>query len=91
MAIINLSYSKVKDKLSKAQPEFMLSDFFKLNYGRMVDKLTMRKSRILDIEELLQSEEVSSKDDLDYNLWRKELMVNLFSNMLNINQKHLII
>jgi polycystin 2 len=75
MAIINLSYSKVKDKLSKSQPEFMLSDFFKLNYGRMVDKLSMRKSRILDIEELLQSEEVSSKDELEYNHWRKELMV----------------
>ena len=61
--------------MANSQPEFMLSDYFKLNYGRIVEKLTIRKGRILDIEELLQSDEVTSKDDLEYNLWRKELMV----------------
>ena len=76
MAIINMSYTKVKEEMAKAQPEFMLSDYLKLNYGRMVDKLSIRKDRILDIQELMKSDEVTSKDELEYSLWRRELMVN---------------
>lgn len=75
MAIINQSYTKVKEEMAEQQPEFMLSDYLKLNYSRVVEKLNLRRDRILDIQEVLKSEEVSTKDELDFNLWRKELKV----------------
>ena len=79
MAIINQSYSKVKEEMAQSQPEFMLSDYLKLNYARVVDKLNLRRNRILDIQEVLKSDEVSQKDELEFSLWRKELKVNLKS------------
>lgn len=77
MAIINQAYSKVKEEMVDAQPEFMLSDYLKLNYSKVVDRLNLRRDRILDIQEVLKSEEVAQKDDLDFNIWRRELKVHI--------------
>jgi polycystin 2 len=81
MAIINQSYSKVKDEMAQSAPEFMLSDYLKLNYSRVVDKLNLRRNRILDIQEVLKSDEVSQKDELDFNLWRRELKKKGYADM----------
>ncbi|RNA09297.1 polycystic kidney disease 2-like 1 [Brachionus plicatilis] len=81
MAIINQSYTEVKEEMAEQQPEFMLSDYLKLNYSRVVEKLNLRRDRILDIQEVLKSEEVCSKDELDFNLWRKELKKKGYADM----------
>lgn len=73
MAIINDSYTQVKEEMARSQPEFMLSDYLKLNYGKVVNKMNLRRNRILDIEEILKSDEVANSSDLDYSLWRKKL------------------
>jgi hypothetical protein len=78
MAIINESYSKVKDEMAKSQPEFMLSDYLKLNYARVVERLNLRRNRILDIEGVLKSEQISNKDVIEYGQWRSELKVIFF-------------
>lgn len=75
MAIINQAYGKVKEEMSEAQPEFMLSDYLKLNYSKVVDRLNLKRDRILDIQDVLKSEQVAEKDELDFNLWRNELKV----------------
>lgn len=76
MAIINQSYQKVKEDMENSQPEFMLSDYLKANYARVVDKLNLRRNRIIDIEEVLKTDEISSKDELDYDMFRKEMRVS---------------
>lgn len=76
MAIINQAYGKVKEEMNAAQPEFMLSDYLKLNYSKVVDRLSLKRDRILDIQEILKSDEVSQRDELDFNLWRNELKVS---------------
>ncbi|CAF0799781.1 unnamed protein product [Brachionus calyciflorus] len=81
MAIINQSYTEVKEEMAAQQPEFMLSDYLKLNYSRVVEKLNLRRDRILDIQEVLKSDEVSSKDELEFNLWRKQLKKKGYADM----------
>lgn len=75
MAIINQAYGKVKEEMNSAQPDFMLSDYLKLNYSKMVDRLNLKRDRILDIQAVLKSDEVTQKDELDFNVWRTELKV----------------
>ena len=84
MAIINQAYGKVKEEMNAAQPEFMLSDYLKLNYSKVVDRLSLKRDRILDIQEILKSDDVSQRDELDFNLWRNELKVNIFFNLKSI-------
>lgn len=79
MAIINQAYGKVKQEMSEAQPEFMLSDYLKMNYSKVVDKLNLKRDRILDIQDVLKSDEVAQKDELDFNVWRAELKVSRLS------------
>lgn len=76
VAIVNASYSKVKEENAKAAPEFMLSDYLKLNYSRIVDKLTLRKNRIVDIEQVLESDDLISNPKLSYETWRTKLRVS---------------
>ncbi len=40
MAIMNDAYSQAKDELSEYKNVFMLSDYFKLNYAKIVDKMS---------------------------------------------------
>jgi polycystin 2 len=81
MAIINQAYAEVKEEMSKSEPEFMLSDYLKLNYARFVEKLNLRRNRIIDIEDVLKSDEVSQKDELEFNLWRRELKKKGYADM----------
>ncbi len=81
MAIINDSYTKVKEEMAESQPEFMLSDYLKLNYGKVVDRMNLRRNRIVDIEEVLKSDEVASKDELDYGTWRRLLKKKGYADM----------
>ena len=45
MAIVGNSYNNIKEENANKDPEFMLSDFLKLNYSRIVDKLNVRKKK----------------------------------------------
>lgn len=81
MAIINQAYGKVKEEMNDAQPEFMLSDYLKLNYSKIVDRLNMKRDRILDIQGVLKSDDVAQKDELDFNVWRNELKKKGYADM----------
>lgn len=76
VAIINDTYTKVKSEDARAKPVFMLSDFLKLNYTRLVHKLTLRKNRIFDIENVVLSDKLRSKAFIDFETWRKLLRVS---------------
>jgi polycystin 2 len=76
VAIINNSYTKVKEENARLAPEFMLSDYLKLNYSRIVDKLTLRKNRILDIQNVIESDELKNCSQITFDQWRSALRVN---------------
>jgi hypothetical protein len=80
-AIINDSYSKVKEEMEENEPEFMLSDYLKKNYGKVVTRMNLRRNRIMDIEEVLKSEEVAGKNELDFGTWRKMLKKKGYADM----------
>jgi hypothetical protein len=81
MAIINDSYTQVKEEMAQSQPEFMLSDYLKLNYAKVVDKLNLRRNRIMDIQDVLKSDDVASKDELEFNTWRRLLKAKGYADM----------
>jgi polycystin 2 len=59
----------------------MLSDYLKLNYAKVVDKLNLRRNRIMDIQDVLKSDDVASKDELEFNTWRRLLKAKGYADM----------
>lgn len=81
LAIINQAYGKVKQDMLLAQPDFMLSDYLKLNYSKVVDKLSLRRDRILDIQSVLSSDDIIIQERLDFKDWRNKLKVGEGENL----------
>jgi hypothetical protein len=75
MAIIGNSYNNVKEENANKDPEFMLSDFLKVNYSRIVDKLNVRKNRLTDMKNILEKEELKDSLKVSFDEWRKILRV----------------
>lgn len=74
-AIINDSYSNVKEENANMDPEFLLSDYLKLNYTRITDRLTLKHKRLLDIHHIIESSNQTGV--LKYNTFREEMKVSL--------------
>ncbi|XP_015203008.2 polycystin-2-like protein 1 [Lepisosteus oculatus] len=55
LAIINDTYSEVKEELSKQKDELQLTDFLKQGYVRTLMKLKLKKEKISDVQKALQS------------------------------------
>ena len=55
----------------------MLSDFLKLNYSRIVDKLNVRKNRLMDFKNILENEELKDVQKISFIEWRKILRVTI--------------
>ncbi len=73
-AIINNSYSLVKIELLKMEPEFMVSDFLKINYSKIVERLNMKKHRLFDMQNTIETC-FNDKDFIDMVSWRTEMLV----------------
>jgi hypothetical protein len=85
IAIIYIAYIDAEKEIDKKIPELMFDDFIKAKYGRLADKFK-KKNRMLDAEEVLNTDEALSKFDLDFKLWRSEMKVFylvLFSQFLS--------
>ncbi|XP_043912299.1 polycystic kidney disease 2-like 1 protein [Protopterus annectens] len=54
LAIINDTYSEVKEELSKEKNEVRLSDIIKQGYNKTLMKLKLKKERITDVQKTLQ-------------------------------------
>uniref|UniRef100_A0A6I8NZ03 Polycystin-2-like protein 1 n=1 Tax=Ornithorhynchus anatinus TaxID=9258 RepID=A0A6I8NZ03_ORNAN len=55
LAIINDTYSEVKEELSSQKDELQLSDILKQGYNKTLLKLRLKKERISDVQKALQS------------------------------------
>lgn len=73
LAIINDTYSEVKAELSNQKNEFDVGDYFKKGYNKMLDKLNLKRDKIVDIQKALQSADINQDRQLDFDEWRQDL------------------
>ncbi|XP_008568826.1 PREDICTED: polycystic kidney disease 2-like 1 protein isoform X2 [Galeopterus variegatus] len=63
LAIINDTYSEVKEELAGQKDELQLSDLLKQGYNKTLLRLRLRKERVSDVQKVLQSgEEIQIED-----------------------------
>ncbi|CAG5091366.1 Oidioi.mRNA.OKI2018_I69.PAR.g13008.t1.cds [Oikopleura dioica] len=73
LAIINDTYSEVKEDLATRKSEFDLGAFIKKGYNGMLTKLKLRKDRLKDIQDALDSADTNNDDQVDWDEWRSDL------------------
>lgn len=60
LAIINDTYSEVKEDLATRESEFDLGAFLKKGYGNMLTKLNLKKDRLKDIADALDTADLDN-------------------------------
>ncbi|XP_064627409.1 polycystin-2-like isoform X2 [Lineus longissimus] len=73
LAIINDTYSEVKADIAEQKNEFEMADYFKKGYNKMLDKLNLKRDKIVDIQKALQSADINHDKQLDFEEWRQDL------------------
>ncbi|XP_039274381.2 polycystin-2-like protein 1 [Styela clava] len=73
LAIINDTYSEVKAEISVQKSEFEISDYIKRGYNKVLEKLSLKKDRIRDIQDAIQSADLNHDRQLDWEEWRLDL------------------
>lgn len=73
LAIINDTYAEVKSNIANQKSEFEIGDYFKKGYQKMLDKLSFKREKILDIQKALKSADVNQDNKLDFEEWRANL------------------
>lgn len=73
LAIINDTYAEVKSNIATQKSEFEIGDYFKKGYQKMLDKLSFKREKILDIQKALKSADVNQDNKLDFEEWRANL------------------
>ncbi|KAM6415897.1 polycystin-2-like protein 1 [Rhynochetos jubatus] len=69
LAIINDTYSEVKEELSSQKDELQLSDILKQSYNRTLMRLKLKKERISDVQRALQN----GTKELDFEDFKNSL------------------
>ncbi|EDO47023.1 predicted protein [Nematostella vectensis] len=73
LAIINDTYAEVKSDIASQESEFEITDYFKKGYQNMLNKLSFKREKILDIQKALKSADVNQDNKLDFEEWRANL------------------
>lgn len=73
LAIINDTYSEVKAEISMQKSEFEITDYIKRGYNKVLEKLSLKKDRIRDIQDAIQSADLNHDRQLDWEEWRLDL------------------
>nr|XP_002119742.1 polycystin-2 isoform X2 [Ciona intestinalis] len=73
LAIINDTYSEVKAEISMQKSEFEISDYIKRGYNKVLEKLSLKKDRIRDIQDAIQTADLNQDRHLDWEEWRLDL------------------
>ncbi|KAI1894633.1 hypothetical protein AGOR_G00117770 [Albula goreensis] len=69
LAIINDTYSEVKEELSQAKDELQITDIIKQSYTKTFMKLKLKKEKISDVQKALQS----GSKELEFQDFRESL------------------
>jgi len=73
LAIINDTYAEVKSDLAQQKSEFELTDYFKRGYEKMMNKISFKREKIVDIQKAIQTADANRDNKLDFEEWRQEL------------------
>lgn len=76
LAIINDSYSEVKSDIATSKSEFEFADYFKRGYNKILTKMHLKKDKIVDIQQALESADTDTDKVVNFEEWRRELKVN---------------
>ncbi len=76
LAIINDTYSDVKADIDGSKNDFELGAYFKTGYDKMLTKVHLKKEKIKDIQNILDTE-AGGDESIDFEKWRSELKVNI--------------
>ncbi|CAF0799310.1 unnamed protein product [Didymodactylos carnosus] len=73
LAIINDTYSEVKADIATQKSEFELGDYFKKSYEKMLDKMNIKRDRVIDIQNALKRADLNKDGIIDFGEWRRDL------------------
>ncbi|ESO83923.1 hypothetical protein LOTGIDRAFT_229509 [Lottia gigantea] len=73
LAIINDTYSEVKGDMANMKNEFEMADYFKKGYSRVLDKLNLKRDKIVDIQKALKTADINNDKQVDFDEWRQDL------------------
>jgi polycystin 2 len=73
LAIINDTYTEVKAEIAGQKNEFEMTDYFKQGYMKMMEKLNLKRDKIVDIQKALASADINKDQQLDFEEWRQDL------------------
>ncbi|KXJ23969.1 polycystic kidney disease 2-like 1 protein [Exaiptasia diaphana] len=73
LAIINDTYAEVKSDIASQESEFEITDYFKKGYQNVLNKLSFKREKIIDIQKALKSADVNQDNKLDFEEWRQTL------------------
>ena len=79
IAIINDTYGEIKSDLATQKSEIELGAFFKKGYDRVLDKLNIKRSQIIDIQKAVTSSDMNKDNIIDFVEWRNNLRVRLLT------------
>ncbi|XP_069913500.1 polycystin-2-like protein 1 isoform X1 [Oryctolagus cuniculus] len=69
LAIINDTYSEVKEELAGQKDELQLSDLLKQGYNKTLQRLRLRKEQVSDVQKVLDGEQEIQFEDFTNTLW----------------------
>ena len=73
LAIINDTYSVVKEELAMKENDFQLTDYIKKGYKKVLQKLHLKSKHIKDIQDALNTADINNDNILDWEEWRNDL------------------
>jgi len=59
--------------LAQQEDDFAFGDYFKKGYDKMMNKLSFKREKIVDIQKALQTADTNQDNKLDFEEWRTEL------------------
>jgi polycystin 2 len=79
LAIINDTYSDVKADIDLQKSEVDLGIFFKERYDKVIQKMSLKRDKIMDIQKAMLTADKDNDKKLDFEEWRTELRVTHLS------------
>jgi uncharacterized membrane protein (DUF485 family) len=76
LAIINDTYSGVKDDLTSDGSVDHFSLYFKSGYDKLMTKMKLKKEKLVDIQNALESADVSGDKVITFDEWKQALKVS---------------
>jgi polycystin 2 len=73
IAIINDTYGEIKEEIAAQKSDIELASFFKKGYNKVLDKLNLRRTQIVEIQNALSTADVNADNKIDYDEFRNSL------------------